>query len=129
MPLSMAFGGRRSLRFVLAAFPAGALTIAATASARSQPVAADPVSFFLGQSLALATLQAQAVERLRLRLTPAAPGESTWLTGATHILIWLDALTLETGADWGDGRCSLTESEVAALAGKPAWRTRVMGDG
>jgi hypothetical protein len=32
--------------------------------------------------------------------------------GATHILLWLSALTAETGNDWGDGLRILTEGAV-----------------
>jgi hypothetical protein len=34
--------------------------------------------------------------------------------GATHILLWLDALTAETANDWGDGLRALTEAELSA---------------
>jgi hypothetical protein len=186
--------GRVSRRSILAAAPAGVfagLTASASANASAsarasmrgvlaQPTAADPVSFYLGQVLALATLQAQAVRRLRPLLAAPATNDAGWLsgssaeagvigavasvlgamepppelaasigelrlastayqeavaatrvaaagdpaaataasngltTGASHILLWLDALTAETGNDWGDGLRTLTEAEVAA---------------
>jgi hypothetical protein len=176
--------GRLSRRSILAAAPAGALagfTVGAKMQgALAQPAAADPVSFYLGQVLALATLQAQAVRRLRPLLAAPATGDTAWLngasaeagvigavaavlgamepppelaasvgelrlastayqeaaaatdlaaagdptavtaasngltTGANHILLWLDALTAETGNDWGDGLRLLTEAEVTA---------------
>lgn len=166
--------GAVSRRSILAAMPAGVLAGAAARAALAQPSAADPVSFYLGQVLALATLQAEAIGRLRpflaapntrdgawqsgtsaeagvigavasvlgamepppalsasvgeLRLASAAyqsaaaaarnaaSGDISSLTaadaglaeGATHILLWLDALTAETANDWGDGLRTLT---------------------
>jgi hypothetical protein len=163
-----------SRRRVLAAAPLGVLPGATARVMRAQPAAADPVSFYLGQALALATLQAQGVGRLRPLLVSANPADAAWqaaasaeagvigavasvlggmepppeLTGsigelrlasqayqgaadaartaaggdaaalditgarlaegATHILLWLDALTAETGNDWGDGLRTLT---------------------
>ena len=168
-----------SRRAVLATAQVGILAGASARVSLAQPVAADSVSFYLGQVLALATLQAQAVGRLRpllaspnatdgawqaaatseagvigavasvlgamepapeltasvgeLRLASAAyggaadaarsaaGGDATALDttgaalaeGAAHILLWLDALTAETGADWGDGLRTLTEEPAA----------------
>jgi hypothetical protein len=169
-----------SRRTVLAAAPLGVLAGAAARVTLAQPAAADPVSFYLGQVLALATLQAQAVGRLRPLLVNANPADGAWqagtsaeagvigavasvlgamepppeLTGsvgelrlasdayrgaagaaqstasgdmtaldvagarltegAMHILLWLDALTAETGNDWGDGLRTLTAESVSA---------------
>lgn len=183
---SASLRGRRSRRFVLAALPIGAASIVATPGAFAQPAASDPVSFYLGQVLALATLQAQAVRRLRPLLAAPALEASVWLNGAsaeagvigavaavlsamepppelsasvaelrlasaayqgaatatqmaaggdpaaattasagltegaTHILLWLDALTVETGNDWGDGLRTLTAGDVQAAASEAA---------
>ena len=172
--------GGVSRRIVLAALPAGVVAGAVPYGALAQPAAADAVSFYLGQVLALATLQAQAVGRLRpllaspntadlawqssasaeagvigavasvlgamepppeltasvgeLRLAStaylgaagaartAANGDAAALPtaasglakGATHILLWLDALTAETANDWGDGLRTLTAASAAA---------------
>ena len=158
-----------SRRSVLAAAPVGILTGAVAHVTWAQPAASDPVSFYLGQVLALATLQAQAVGRLQPLLVNANAADGAWQAaasaeagvigavasvlggmepppelsasvdelrlaseayrgaadaarivaggdvtaldiagarlaeGATHILLWLDALTAETGNDWGDG--------------------------
>ena len=166
--------GRLSRRTVLAALPAGAVAATATRVAGAQPAAADPMSFYLGQVLALATLQAQAVGRLRPLLAAPNTGDTAWQAGASaeagvigavasvlgamepppeltasvgelrqaaaaystaadaariaaagddsalptagvglaegaaHVLLWLDALTAETGNDWGDGLRTLT---------------------
>ena len=160
--------------------PAGAVLAVGAHAARAQPAAADPVSFYLGQVLALATLQAEAIRRLRPFLAIPAPQEVDWQSattaeagvigavasvlgamapppeltasvgelrlasaayqtaaaaaqnaatgnttalgdadtglanGAAHILLWLDALTAETGNDWGDGLRSLTLGDAAA---------------
>jgi hypothetical protein len=168
-----------SRRFVLAAAPAGVFAAAAPWTALAQPAAADPVSFYLGQVLALATLQANSIRRIRPFLAVPAPQDIDWqvtttaeagvigavasvlgameppseLTasvgelrlastayqgaaaaaqsaatgetgalssadaglaeGAGHILLWLDALTAETGNDWGDGLRTLTLDAVA----------------
>ena len=168
-----------SRRAVLAAAPVGVLAGAAARVTHAQPAAADPVSFYLGQVLALATLQAQAVGRLRPLLASPNTTDGAWqaaasaeasvigavasvlgamepppeltasvgelrlasdayrgaagaaqstaggdmaaldiagarLTqGATHILLWLDALTAETGNDWGDGLRTLTEGAAS----------------
>jgi len=165
-----------SRRTVLAVAPVGILAGATARITLAQPVAADPVSFYLGQVLALATLQAQAVGRLQPLLGSPNAADGTWqaaaaaeagvigavasvlvamepppdLTasvgelrlasaayrgaadaarnaaggdaaaldaagaalaeGAAHILLWLDALTAETGNDWGDGLRTLTEA-------------------
>jgi hypothetical protein len=146
----------------------------------AQPTAADAVSFYLGQVLALATLQAQAVRRLMPLLSDPTPSDPTWQTGASaeagviaavatvlgameppaeltpsidelrqasaayrsaadatrlaatgddsalptatseltegasHILLWLDALRTATGTDWGDGLRLLTGELPAA---------------
>jgi hypothetical protein len=175
-----------SRRGILAALPVGALAGASTRVVLAQPAAADPVSFYLGQVLALATLQAQAVGRLRPLLAAPAPGDANWLAissaeagvigavasvlggmapppelagsvgelrqasdayrgaaqatglaangdaaalaaasagltqGATHILLWLDALTAETANDWGDGLRALTEAELPAATSQAA---------
>jgi len=164
-----------SRRILLAGAPLGVLAGAARVTL-AQPAAADPVSFYLGQVLALATLQAQAVGRLRPLLLSPNAADATWRAaasaeasvigavasvlgamepppelatsvgelrlasdafrgasdaalstangdlaaldiagarlaeGATHILLWLDALTAETGNDWGDGLRTLTAS-------------------
>jgi hypothetical protein len=145
------------------------------------------VSFYLGQVLALATLQAQAVRRLRPLLASPNTADLTWQSGAsaeagvigavasvlgamepppeltasvgelrlassaylsaadaartaangdanalpaagaglaegaTHILLWLDALTAETGNDWGDGLRTLTAA--ASLRPRPRPRS------
>ncbi len=165
-----------SRRLMIAAAPAGILAtaLAERRVALAQPAAADPVSFYLGQVLALATLQAEAIGRIRPFLALPAPEDIDWqatttaeagvigavasvlgamepppeLTasvgelrlasaayqsaataaqsaalgdtaalstadaglaeGAGHILLWLDALTAETGNDWGDGLRTLT---------------------
>jgi hypothetical protein len=168
-------------RTVLAAAPLGVFTGAAARVTLAQPAATNPVSFYLGQVLALATLQAQAVGRLRPLLANPNATDGTWraaasaeagvigavasvlivmeppadLTasvselrsasssyrgaadaaqraasgelaaldmleiagarlaqGATSILLWLDALTAETGNDWGDGLRTLTEGSA-----------------
>ena len=177
----MAFRSIRSIsrRTVLAAAPLGLLAGATSRVTLAQPAAADPVSFYLGQVLALATLQAQAVGRLRPMLASPNATDGTWqaaasaeasvigavasvlggmepppeltasvgelrlasdaylgaagaaqstasgdmaaldiagarLTeGATHVLLWLDALTAETGNDWGDGLRTLTEGSAS----------------
>jgi hypothetical protein len=162
-------------RLVISGAPAGILAAAAVQRAGlAQPAAADPISFYLGQVLALATLQAEAIRRLRPFLAVPAPEDVDWQSattaeagvigavasvlgvmdppaeltasvgelrlasaayqgasvaaqraavgetatlgdadaglaaGASHILLWLDALTAETGNDWGDGLRSLT---------------------
>lgn len=171
---------------MIAALPAGALAGVAGRGVLAQPAAADPVSFYLGQVLALATLQAFAVRRLQPLLAMPAAGDAAWVggtsaeagvigavagviggmepppelagsvnelrlastayqaaavatqqaaagdaaaigpataslaEGAAHILLWLDALTAETGNDWGDGLRTLTEAELAAPAPAPA---------
>jgi hypothetical protein len=173
--------GGVSRRIVLAALPAGVFAGTAARGVLAQPAAADAVSFYLGQVLALATLQAQAVGRLRpllaspntadlawqsgasaeagvigavasvlgamepppeltasvgeLRLASAAylgaadaaraavNGDAAALQtataglaeGATHILLWLDALTAETANDWGDGLRTLTAVAAAPV--------------
>jgi hypothetical protein len=180
----MAFQGRGAVsrRSVLAAMPAGVLVGTAARAALAQPAAADAVSFYLGQVLALATLQAQAVGRLRPLLASPSTGDIAWQGGAAaeasvigavasvlggmepppelsgsvgelllasasyraaaeaarsaaggnasalgaagagfaegagHILLWLDALTAETGNDWGDGLRTLTEAASPAPA-------------
>ena len=71
-----------SRRTVLVALPAGALTGGVIASARAQPAAADAVSFYLGQVLALATLQAAAIGRLRPLLATPLPADVTWQSAA-----------------------------------------------
>ena len=177
----MAIRTRRSIsrRTVLAGAPLGVFAGAAARVTLAQPAAADPVSFYLGQVLALATLQAHAVGRLRPLLANSNVTDGAWqaaasaeasvigavasvlgamepppeLTasvgalrlasdayrgaagaaqstasgdmaaldiagarlseGATHILLWLDALTAETGNDWGDGLRTLTEGSVS----------------
>lgn len=168
-----------SRRLVIAGAPAGILAAAVgQRSALAQPAAADPVSFYLGQVLALATLQAEAIGRIRPFLAVAAPQDIDWQAattaeagvigavasvlgamespselaasvgelrlastayqgaaaaaqsaatgeigalssadaglaeGAGHILLWLDALTAETGNDWGDGLRTLTLGTV-----------------
>jgi hypothetical protein len=177
---------------MLAAMPAGVFAGLAVRSALAQPAAADAVSFYLGQVLALATLQAQAVGRLRPLLASPNTGDVAWQGGASaeagvigavasvlggmepppelsgsvgelllasaayraaadaartaaggditaldaagaglaegagHILLWLDALTAETGNDWGDGLRTLTEA--AAPAADPAAETQPAPD-
>jgi hypothetical protein len=166
-------------------------------AALAQPTAADPVSFYLGQTLALATLQAEAIGRLRPTLAVPAPEDVDWQAttaagagvigavaavlgameapaelsasvgelrlasvayqgaaeaaqsaaagdtpalgdadaglaeGAGHILLWLDALTAETGNDWGDGLRSLTlgaaPAPVDGLEPQPAAEAPVDG--
>jgi hypothetical protein len=176
-------GGAIRRRSFVAAIPMGMLAAAGARVAGAQPVAADPVSFYLGQVLALATLQAKAIGRLRPFLAVPAPENVDWqatttaeagvvgavasvlgamepppeltasvgelrlasaayqtaataaqraalgdvsaLAGADtglaegggHILLWLDALTAETGNDWGDGLRTLTLGAAPALAG------------
>ena len=178
----MPFRAPRSLsrRTVLAAAPVGFLAGATARVSLAQPAAADPVSFYLGQVLALATLQARSVARLRPLLVNANPADGAWQAGASaeagvigavasvlggmepppeligsigelrlasaayqgaadaarsaaggdqaalditgarltegasHILLWLDALTAETGNDWGDGLRTLTEGTAPA---------------
>jgi hypothetical protein len=178
----MPFRAPRSLsrRTVLAAAPEGFLAGATARVSLAQPAAADPVSFYLGQVLALATLQARSVARLRPLLVNANPADGAWQAGASaeagvigavasvlggmepppeligsigelrqasaayqgaadaarsaargdqaalditgarltegasHILLWLDALTAETGNDWGDGLRTLTEGTAPA---------------
>jgi hypothetical protein len=172
-----------SRRLVMAALPAAALAGLAPHLSLAQPTAADAVSFYLGQVLALATLQAQAVRRLMPLLSDPTPDDPTWQTGASaeagviaavaavlgameppaelmqsvdelrqasaayrsaadatrlaatgddsalstatgeltegasHILLWLDALQAATGTDWGDGLRLLTgELPVATPA-------------
>jgi hypothetical protein len=161
---------------------AGLLGAAVGRAALAQPAAADPVSFYLGQVLALATLQAEAIGRLRPFLAVPAPEDVDWQAtttaeagvigavaavlgameppaelsasvgelrlasaayqeaaeaarsaasgdaaalgvadaglaeGAGHILLWLEALTAETGNDWGDGLRSLTLGAAPAPA-------------
>lgn len=179
--------GRLSRRTVLAALPAGAVAATAARVSLAQPAAADPMSFYLGQVLALATLQAQSVGRLRPLLAAPNTGDATWQAGASaeagvigavasvpgameppaeltasvgelrqaaaaysgaadaartaaagddsalptagaglaegaaHILLWLDALTAETGNDWGDGLRTLTAGySPVPLAETPA---------
>lgn len=165
--------GGASRRALVAALASG-VAAAGMGVARAQPAAADPVSFYLGQTLALATLQAEAIGRLRPFLAVPAPEDVDWQAattaeagvigavaavlgamapaaelsasvgelrlasaayqgaagaaqsaaggdtaalgaadaglaeGAGHILLWLEALTAETGNDWGDGLRSLT---------------------
>lgn len=177
--------GALSRRLILAGLPAGVVTGVTTRMALAQPSAADPVSFYLGQVLALATLQAQAIGRLQPLLIQPNPGDTLWqadasadagvigavaavvgameappelagsveelrlaaaayrtaadaaraatggdlaqlpaasasLTeGASHILLWLSALTAETGNDWGDGLRTLA-ANAAAPAPPPA---------
>lgn len=72
-----------SRRGVLAALPAGVVSGASVRRTLAQPAAADPVSFYLGQVLALATLQAQAVGRLRPLLAAPATNDPTWMSGAS----------------------------------------------
>jgi hypothetical protein len=71
-----------SRRSVLAAMPAGVLAGTAARAALAQPAAADAVSFYLGQVLALATLQARAVGRLRPLLASPNTGDIVWQGGA-----------------------------------------------
>jgi hypothetical protein len=191
MPIQFAATQRAAVtrRAVFAALPAGMIANPFGPMALAQPAAADPVSFYLGQVLALATLQAQAIGRLRPLLAAPAPGDANWLAvasaeagiigavasvlramtpppqlagsvaelrqasdayraaaaatgqvaggdaaalsaaasgltqGAAHILLWLDALTAETGNDWGDGLRALAEAELpppTAAAPAPA---------
>lgn len=167
-------GSALSRRLVLAALPAGFAVSAAERAILAQPAAADPVSFYLGQVLALATLQAEAIGRIRPFLAIPAPEDADWQAtttaeagvigavaavlgameapaalrasvgelrlasdayqgaavaarsaaagdaaslgaadlgladGGARILLWLDALTAETGNDWGDGLRTLT---------------------
>ena len=182
-----------SRRSVLASLPAGVLAGSAVRGALAQPAAAEPVSFYLGQVLALATLQAEAIRRLRPFLAVPAPRDVDWQStttaeagvigavasvlgamepppelagsvgelrlastayqnasaaaqsaatgdtaaltaadaglaeGAAHILLWLDALTAETGNDWGDGLRTLTLAAAAVsteqIALQPASET------
>jgi len=70
-----------SRRTLLAGAPLAVLAGAAQV-ALAQPVAADPVSFYLGQVLALATLQAQAVGRLRPLLLSPNPADAAWKAAA-----------------------------------------------
>ena len=166
--------GAIARRSILGSGLAGIFVAATTRMSRAQPTAADPVSFYLGQTLALATLQAEAIGRLRPVLAVPAPEDGDWQAttaaeagvigavaavlgameapaelsasvgelrlasaayqgaagaaqsaaagdtaalgdadaglaeGAGRILLWLDALTAETGNDWGDGLRSLT---------------------
>lgn len=72
-----------SRRLVMAALPAAALAGLAPHRSLAQPTAADAVSFYLGQVLALATLQAQAVRRLLPLLSDPTPDDPTWQTGAS----------------------------------------------
>ena len=162
-------------RLVIVGAPAAMLAAArGQRAALAQPAAADPVSFYLGQVLALATLQAESIRRIRPFLAVPAPQDIDWQAtttaeagvigavasvlramepppelsasvgelrlasaayqsaataaqsaamgdtadlstadaslaeGAGHILLWLDALTAETGNDWGDGLRTLT---------------------
>jgi hypothetical protein len=176
-------GGVVRRRSFVAAIPMGVLAATGARIVGAQPVAADPVSFYLGQVLALATLQAEAIRRLRPFLAVPAPENIDWqatttaeagvvgavasvlgamepppeLTasvgelrlasaayqaastaaqsaalgdmgalaaadtglaeGGGHILLWLDALTIETGNDWGDGLRTLTLGAAPAPAG------------
>jgi hypothetical protein len=71
-----------SRRIVLAALPVGALADAMREPARAQPAAADAMSFYLGQVLALATLQAAAIARLRPLLATPLPTDATWQSAA-----------------------------------------------
>jgi hypothetical protein len=158
-------GGAIRRRSFVAAIPMGMLAAAGARVASAQPVAADPVSFYLGQVLALATLQADwqatttadagvvgavaavlgamepppeltasvgelrlasaayqtaatAAQRAALGDVGALAAADTGLAeGGGHILLWLDALTAETGNDWGDGLRTLTLGAAPALAG------------
>jgi hypothetical protein len=177
--------GALSRRLVLAGLPVGIASGATTRIALAQPSAADPVSFYLGQVLALATLQAQAVGRLQPLLLQPNPGDTLWQAdasadagvigavagvvgameappelagsveelrlasaayrtaadaaraasggdlgqlpaasaslaeGASHMLLWLGALTAETGNDWGDGLRTLAASAAAPATTPP----------
>lgn len=183
-------------RLVLAGAPAGIIAAAGGRGARAQPAAADPVSFYLGQVLALATLQAEAIGRIRPFLAVPAPEDVDWQAattveagvigavaavlgamepppelsasvgelrlasaayqgaagaaqsaaagdaaalgaadaglaeGAGHILLWLEALTAETGNDWGDGLRSLTLGAAPAdeIAPQPPAETPIASE-
>jgi hypothetical protein len=75
--------GAVSRRSLLAAMPAGALLAAGAGLARAQPTAAAPVSFYLGQVLALATLQAESIRRIRPVLAVPAPQDVDWQSATT----------------------------------------------
>jgi hypothetical protein len=84
MALQRSSGVSMSRRSILAAMPAGILVAAGPGAVRAQPAAADPVSFYLGQVLALATLQAEAIRRLRpMILAVPAPEDIDWQATTT----------------------------------------------
>jgi hypothetical protein len=61
---------------------------------------------------------ATAAQRAALGDVGALAAADTGLAeGGGHILLWLDALTAETGNDWGDGLRTLTLGAAPALAG------------
>ena len=98
----MAFSRRSALsrRVVLAALPMG-VGVASGATARvalAQPAAADPVSFYLGQVLALATLQAEAVGRLEPLLDQPNTGDVAWQAGAAAEAGVIGAVAAVVGA-------------------------------
>ena len=64
-----------SRRVILATAPAAALAGLAPRVSLAQPTATDAVSFYLGQVLALATLQAEAVRRLQPLLADPTPAD------------------------------------------------------
>ncbi|MGH2617662.1 MAG: hypothetical protein ACRDJC_20710, partial [Thermomicrobiales bacterium] len=76
--------GSLTRRLVLAALPAGLVTgTTAPRAVLAQPSAADPVSFYLGQVLALATLQAEAIGRLRPLLAAPNTEDVSWQGGSS----------------------------------------------
>jgi hypothetical protein len=87
-----------SRRSVLAAAPVGVLAGVTGRVTLAQPAAADPVSFYLGQVLALATLQAQAVGRLRPLLATPNTTDATWQAAASAEASVIGAVASVLGA-------------------------------
>ena len=90
--------GPISRRIVLAAMPAGVLAGATASRALAQPAAPDPVSFYLGQVLALATLQAWSIRRLRALLINPNPGATAWQAGTSEEAGVIGAVAAVLGA-------------------------------
>jgi hypothetical protein len=129
MAVQRSSGVSISRRSMLAAMPAGVFVAAGAGVVRAQPVAADPVSFYLGQVLALATLQAESIRRLRPFLATPAPQDVDWqattsaeagVIGAVASVLGAMEPPAELTASVGELRLASAAYQSAATAAQSA---------
>jgi hypothetical protein len=110
-----------SRRAILAALQVGVGSGLLAATAHAQPAAADPVSFYLGQVLALATLQAEAIGRLRPLFAAPLTADTAWQSGVTTEAGIIGAVASVLGAM--EPPSELAESVAELQLASAAYRT------